>query len=499
MANVKLIESADKFVVVLERSQLFAPNQLEAIKKLTETEKDPLQIARTLVKKGWLTKWQASQLLSGFSNLTLGKYHLSDHLGKGELGNVYLAENPKLGRKVALKTLSKQHTEDPDLVKRFIDEASAAATLDHRNIVHIHDIGSEGQRHYIVMEYVNGRDLQSRVDAEGKLSFAEAARLIRQAAEGLQHAHEQGVVHRDIKPGNIMVDDQGVVKILDIGVGSLRSSEASPSANTGELMMSAIAYMAPEHARGQEVDARCDIYSLGGVLYFLLTARAPFSTKTEAERAKVKASKRPLPLADLRPDTPRKLIDLCDRMTALKPDDRVASMADVLAVLASTEDLASSAVASGEDSQSEEAMPDEPGQANPILEAAIDDEPDAKTTEPASKAAAPAIKIDIGDPAKPAVAAAPMDFAINTKKRKKTSAAAPAPVAKAAAENKPAAATEEKTPASGDKPEPAEAAPKKGLSKGLIIGGACAAGLLLLTGVGVGSVMLFGGGKTEVA
>src|SRR5688572_18854597 len=105
MAKTKLVESNDKFVAVLERSQLFAPNQLEAIKKLAETAEDPITIARTILKKGWLTKWQASQLLSGYSNLTLGKYRLSDQLGKGELGNVYLAENPKLGRKVALKTL----------------------------------------------------------------------------------------------------------------------------------------------------------------------------------------------------------------------------------------------------------------------------------------------------------------------------------------------------------------------------------------------------------
>ncbi|MDA1052571.1 MAG: serine/threonine-protein kinase [Planctomycetota bacterium] len=509
MTKTKLIESTEKFAIVLERSQLFAASQLEAIKKLAETAEDPIQIARALLKNTWLTKWQASQLLSGFYNLTLGKYRLVDYLGKGELGNVYLAENPKLGRKVALKTLSKKHTGTPELVKHFLDEASAAAALDHRNIVHIHDVSSEGQRHYVVMEYISGRDLQSRVDADGRLSFADAASFVRQAAEGLRHAHEQGVIHRDVKPANIMVDDQGVAKILDMGVGHLRKAASNPSENTGELMMSAIAYMAPEHARGQDVDARCDVYSLGGVLYFLLTARAPFSTKTDAERVKIKESKRPIPLGDLRADTPQPLVELCERMMELKPDDRCASMADVLAALAGAEDLTPAVAAGGEDAEMAEA---EPGEIEIVEldEAADEAAPEAKKTEPEakveSKAAAPAAKIDVGSAAKPASAVMPTDFAINTKKRKKKPAAAPPPpAAKAAAEkpveekaSKPAAAASDAV-ATGDKPQPAAAERKNGLSKALIIGGACAAGLLLIAGVGIGAMMLLRGGDTEVA
>jgi serine/threonine-protein kinase len=520
MAKVKLIETSEKFVAVLERSQLFAPNQLDAIKKLAETAEDPVQIARALLKNDWLTKWQASQMLSGFYHLTIGKYRLSDQLGKGELGNVYLAENPKLGRKVALKILSKKHTGDPEIVKRFLNEAKAASALDHRNIVHVHDVSSEGQRHYVVMEYVSGRDLQSRVDADGKLSIADATSFIRQAAEGLQHAHEQDVIHRDVKPANILVDDQGVVKILDMGVGHLRKPEKSSVENSGELMMSAVAYMAPEHARGQSIDARCDIYSLGAVLYFLLTGRAPFSATTDAERAKIKASKRPIPLNELRSDTPQQLVDLCNRMMELNPADRFASLADVAAALTGGIDLASDVAASNEGDDIAEAEPAEVD----IAELDTESDEDASQEEEIklepqadSKSATAGFSIDVGAAAKPVAAGAPVDFAINTKRRKKKPAPVPAPAAKAAAEEpveqkavaeqkpvpekkavEPAKATDHtSTPA--NKPELASTEPKKGLPKALIICGACAAALLLMVGSGVGALMLFGRGEKEVA
>ena len=508
MAIVKLIETSEKFVVVLERSQLFAPNQLEAIKALAETAEDSIQIARALLKYGWVTKWQASQMLSGFYHLTIGKYHLSDQLGKGELGNVYLAENPRLGRKVALKTLAKKYTGDPEVVERFLNEARAASALDHRNIIHVHDVSSEAQHHYVVMEYVSGRDLQSRVAADGALPIADAISFIRQTAEGLQHAHEQGVIHRDMKPANIMVDDQGIVKILDMGVGHLRKAEITQAENTGELMMSAVPYMAPEHARSQEVDARSDIYSLGAVFYFLLTARPPFSTKTDAERAKIRDSKRPIPLSELRADVPRPLVDLCDRMMELQPDDRFASMGEVLGALASVGNLTSDVATSSEDakpSEFESAMRD--AEAGEVASQAKECDPKPKAE---SKSAPPAFSIDVGSAAKAASTVAPTDFAINTKKRKKKPAAAPAEAATTVAEEPveeeavQSANVTNNSPATEDTPEPASTQPgtstepKKDLSKVFIISGACAAALLLVVGSGVGALMLFGGSEKEI-
>ncbi len=531
MAKSKLIESTDKLVEVFDRSGLLEAKQLEAVKKLATTAEDPIQVARAVLKKGWLTKWQASQLLSGFHQLKLGKYRLADHLGKGELGNVYLAENPKLGRKVALKTLSKEFTSDPELVKRFLAEASAAASLDHRNIVHIHDVSSEGQRHYVVMEYVTGQDLQRRVDTDGQLSFDEATGCIRQAAEGLQHAHEQGVIHRDIKPANVMLDDQGVTKILDIGVGQLRQSESKSSDNTGEMMMSAVAYMAPEHARDEEVDKRCDIYSLGAVLYFALTGRVPFAAKTDSERATIKATKQPVPIAKLRADVPEALASLCERMMALKPDDRFASMSEVIDALASIDNSPAAAASDDDlddleeldtleplevemdddvDLSSEAATTGSPESASGEGVSEENDEP-KQTDEPKqkldSKPAAGGIAIDLGDGAKPAATAAPANFAINTKRRKKKK---PAPAAAKTQGPEPEAATEpEAEPienayaepaASSDKPEPAEpTAEKAGVSKGLLIGGIAAAALMMLIVIGGGAMYFLSGGDDEVA
>lgn len=410
MAKVKLIETTEKFVLVLERSQLFAPNQLDAIKKLAETAEDPIQIARALLKNGWVTKWQASQMLSGFYHLTIGKYRLSEQLGKGELGNVYLAENPKLKRKVALKTLSKKFTGDPKLVERFLGEAKAAAALDHRNIVHIHDVTSEGQRHYIVMEYVSGKDLASQIDSDGKLAVEEAVGIVRQVAEGLNYAHGQKVVHRNIKPANIIVDDQGVAKILDIGVGHLRKTNQTGDENTGELMMSALAFMAPEHARGHEVDARGDIYSLGAVLYFLLTGRAPFIAKTDEERAQIKTSGRPLPISELRRDVPQSIVDLCGQMMETKLEDRVALMSDVVSALTGNQGVVSGESANADESDISDAEPAEVE----VAEADADGDvivPAVKTKpaepEAESKPTGQGFKIDVGDGAKPAASVAP--------------------------------------------------------------------------------------------
>lgn len=458
--------------------------------------------------------WDA--ILERLQQAVAPKYRVKRVLGYGGMAGVYLAEEPKLGRRVAIKVMSPALMVDPKLVERFEQEARTIAQLNHPNIVTIYEVDERDDLHYFTMTYVAGRAMSQVMDSGDPLPFAIISAWLSQVAAALAYAHRAGVVHRDIKPGNVMLDEQGVVKILDIGVGHLRQSESNPAENTGELMMSAIAYMAPEHARGREVDARCDIYSLGGVLYYLLTGRAPFSTKTDAERATIKQSKRPLPIADLRADTPPALADLCERMMALKPEDRVASMTDVLAALASTDNPASAAAPSQVDTELAEAEPVEPEKAEPEVEAVAEIPGEKKTVAPeikigpstsepediSEKAATPAFKIEVGDGSKPAAAAGPMDFAINTKKRRKKPAAKPVPPEKPAAEKTPETATTaaaaDDAVTSDDKPEPAAAAPKKGLSKRLIIGGVCAAGLLLIAGIGLGAMMLLRGDR-EVA
>lgn len=508
MAQPKLIESPEKFLEVLEKSGLLKPEHMAAVKASELASSDPITIAKALLKRQLLTRWQAQQLLSGYFNLTFGKYVLRDQLGRGELGTVYLAENPKLGRKVALKTLSKKYINAPELVQRFLDEARAAAKLDHPNIIHVHDVSSEGDRHLVVMEYVDGQDLQARIEAGAVADFEQAVDYVRQAAEGMKCAHEQEVKHLDLKPANLMVDKDGTVKILDIGVGHLRQTADEPAANTGELMISANAYMAPEQARGDNVDARADIYSLGATLYFLLTGRAPFAADNDDERATVKETRRPLPIADLRSDVPADLAALCDKMMASQPGDRHVSMSAVLDSLRDWKSVQETAA---------------------VVEVA---EP---TSEAIAVAATPApaaggISIDVGASGPSAGG----NFSINTKRRKKKKAekkpvaaattppqrpTKPAPEeeeaqAEEAAVNETAVA--ETLPQSADPveelqaipdaepaTEPAQeavepAGPKKAIPMALIIGGACAAGLMLLiTGVAVG-VLLFGGGGEAV-
>ncbi|MBP89235.1 MAG: hypothetical protein CMJ64_21385 [Planctomycetaceae bacterium] len=518
MAQPKLIESPGKFLAVLEKSGLLKSQHMEAVKSSELASSDPITIARALLKKQLLTRWQAQQLLSGFYNLAFGKYTLCDQLGKGELGNVYLAENPKLGRKVALKTLSKRYVNKPELVSRFMDKARAAAALDHPNIIHVHDVASEGERHFVVMEHVDGQDLQTRVDAEGVLDCTQAIDFIRQAAEAMQYAHGEGVKHLDLKPPNLMVDKQGVVKILDIGVGHLRQLAMLPDANTGELMVSAISYMAPEQAREEDVDERADVYSLGSTLYFLLTGRAPFAAESDEERAKLKETKQALPIQQLRADAPPALRAVCDKAMALKADDRYASMAELLEAIGTWQN---DAIAEVEVEELETAEVEEAEAETAEVETATP-EPEPETIEVTvkPKQAVGPLSIDTGDEAKPAPGAIG-GISINTKRRKKRKPEKKTEAAPAAEPDESVTETQEPTskpdkseakadppatkPASAAEAEPlamaelekddAVAAPvevKKGLPKALIIGGACAAAvLLLIMGVVVG-VLLFG-------
>ena len=519
MSRGKLIDSPEKFLQVVQKSQLLTPDDLAEFASGDEQGRDPVIIARSLIKQGKLTKWQASQLLSGYFQLMFGKYKLCDQIGKGELGSVYLAENAKLGRKVALKALSRKHTANPELVKRFLDEARAAAALDHRNIIHVHDVTSEGERHYVVMEYVAGQVLQAKVEADGPLPIDVAIACVRQAAEGMQYAHDQHVLHRDLKPANLMVDSQGTIKIMDVGVGQLRQSKAEPSAGTGEMMLAATDYQSPEQIRGGEVTARSDIYSLGGVLYFLLSGRAPFAAKNEEERERIKTTKQPVPLCEIVPSVPPRLSDLCQKLMEPVPENRPQSMAEVVTALdeltAVPADSAVETEAAEEQAQAETfAFPtiDTGEKAKAVTEQATadqaeapDDEPATKSEESAAKASAPGdflgLQINTGKPG--GAAAGPMEFSLNTKRRKKTKAAPPPKPAKTEAkpaQADPEPAVETTTDATAEPAKPAESeGEKRRLPWGLIIGGVCAAIVLVLTGVGLAVLFMSGGKEPQVA
>jgi len=215
----------------------------------------------------------------------LSHYRIVKQLGAGGMGEVYLAEDTRLDRKVALKLLPAEFTQDEDRVRRFIQEAKAASALNHPNIITIYEIGQEQGAHYIATEFIDGQTLRQRMLPE-RMSLALALDLAMQTASALVAAHEAGIVHRDIKPENVMVRRDGIVKVLDFGLAKLTERPATevnidaPTAAKIETdpgtVMGTASYMSPEQARGQKLDARTDIFSLGVVLYEMIAGRSPF-------------------------------------------------------------------------------------------------------------------------------------------------------------------------------------------------------------------------------
>jgi serine/threonine-protein kinase len=307
---------------------------LATLKKCASPEQlaDTDFVANHLVDSGLITRWQAAKLLEGrHKGFFLGKYKLLDHLGTGGMSSVYLAEHTLMQRRVAIKVLPKERVEDSSYLARFHREAQAAAALDHRNIVRAYDVDNDGNLHYLVMEYVEGRDLQRIVHDDGVLDYAVAADYTRQAADGLAHAHAAGLIHRDIKPANLLVDQNNVVKVLDLGLARFDDGKlASLTVTHQENVLGTADYLAPEQARDSHgVDARADIYSLGCSLYYMLTGHAPFPTGTLPERLMAHLKQPPPPITNDRPDAPSDLIDICMKMMAKKPADRYQSAEDV--------------------------------------------------------------------------------------------------------------------------------------------------------------------------
>ena len=204
----------------------------------------------------------------------LGNYEIESLLGRGGMGVVYKARQISLNRPVALKILPPSLSSDSSFVKRFHREAEAVAQLDHPNIVQIIDISKAKGLHFFSMQYVEGRTLDEVLKEKGCLDADEAVRIITQAAQGIEHAHKNGIIHRDIKPSNIILDDSGSVKVMDFGLA--RSTEERSKLTQSGTLMGTLDYMSPEQCRGDELDGRTDIYSLGVVLYEALSGRTPF-------------------------------------------------------------------------------------------------------------------------------------------------------------------------------------------------------------------------------
>lgn len=331
--------SLESFLAVVKRSGLIPADrlqaELEAFQSRSGSAGDAQAFAEHLTERNLVTPWQTEKLLQGkHKGFFLGKYRLLSLLGKGGMSSVYLAEHVLMRRRCAIKVLPAKRVNDTSYLGRFHREAQAVAALDHPNIVRAYDVDHEKdgnvEIHFLVMEYVDGSSLLDLVNRDGPLSPVVAAEYIRQAALGLEHAHRAGLIHRDIKPGNLLVDSSGVVKVMDLGLARFFTGQDDESLTIqyDEKVLGTADYLAPEQAvDSHAIDARADIYSLGCTLYFLLTGHPPFPQGTLPQRLMAHQTKEPTPLEQQRPDVSPKLAAIVRRMMAKKPDDRYPTAA----------------------------------------------------------------------------------------------------------------------------------------------------------------------------
>jgi serine/threonine-protein kinase len=360
----------------LRRTRLLSSAQLDELSRGAAAKAtDPRSLAAQLVQRDWLTPYQANQLLQGRgADLVLGPHVILERLGEGGTGQVFKARHQLMERVVALKVIRRDLLTDDEVIQRFQREVQLISQLEHPNVVRAYDAGPAGATFCLAMEYVEGIDLGRLVRQQGPLPLAQACDFIRQAALGLQHIHERGLVHRDIKPPNLIVtssvkaaapkavpvavlvsgrDDAaalactpthpwGIVKILDLGLARLPKQVPGVQTNlltpTRAMMMGTPDYLAPEQACNfHSADVRADIYSLGCTFFYLLTGQPPFPGGTLAEKLLRHQSADLPPLTLFRGDLPPQLSPVLQRMLAKRPADRFANPAEVAGALANLE------------------------------------------------------------------------------------------------------------------------------------------------------------------
>jgi len=319
---------------LIRHSAVLGAEEIERfLSKHPEAPDAPGPLAELMVRERVLTPFQAKHLLAGRKRgLVLGPYRLLEPIGKGGNAQVYLAEHRAMRRRVAIKVLPPHRSADREALERFYREARAVAMLDHPAIVRAHDIACEAGIHYLVMEYIDGPSLKDFIEKNGPVPPAQAARYIHQTIDGLDHAHQHGLLHRDIKPANLMLDKKGNIKILDMGL--VKFFEQIDDTLTRDLSKGAVLgtadYLSPEQALScHDVDIRSDIYSLGATFYTLLNGQPPFHGSKLTQKLIDHQIKEPPPLHELRPEIPLELCALVRKMMAKKPQDRHQTPAEV--------------------------------------------------------------------------------------------------------------------------------------------------------------------------
>lgn len=337
-----------QFLQLLRQSGILSELELTELRGELPKSSRGKVMARALVQKGILTRFQAERLLAGRTQgFVLDQYIILEELGRGGMGRVFRAKHRTMNRIVALKILASNLLDSERALNLFLREVHTAAQLVHPNIVTAFDANQSGDRYYLVMEYIDGPNLDQLVRQQGPVSVGLACDLMRQAAMGLQCAHDNGMVHRDIKPANILVqrrgtegdDAPGLVKISDFGLARLYNpDEAEPKVSTiftkPNTVMGTPDFLSPEQARSlHSTDIRSDIYSLGCTFYYLLTGSVPHPGGTSMEKLLRHSTDTPKPVEEFRNDVPTQVIGILHRMMRKHPEDRYQIPAELVVAL----------------------------------------------------------------------------------------------------------------------------------------------------------------------
>ena len=285
------------------------------------------QLAEQLVYNGVISTYQAEQLQSGRTKFNLGPYVITDWIGQGGMGQVFKGEHLVLGRVSAIKVLPLDKSNEY-AISNFLREIKLQARMDHPNLVRAYDAGHDGKVHFLVTEYVPGRDLRRLIRNQGKLTVAEAAGVIMRVSRGLHYAHQQGLIHRDIKPGNILVTEDGTAKLSDLGLSGFVDNDIEDP-RAGKIVGTAD-YLAPELIRNpRDVSTVTDIYSLGCTLYYSITGKVPFPGGSAKEKARRHLNEHPWHPRQFNPDVSEEFVELIADMMEKDPQKRIQSAEEV--------------------------------------------------------------------------------------------------------------------------------------------------------------------------
>lgn len=309
---------------------------IELIRSSSRKSDKPIndeRLAKKLVALGRLNRWQAEQLRGGRTTFNLGPYHIIDSIGQGGMGQVFKAEHSIMNRVVAVKVLPK-HKSTPESIASFAREIRTQAQLDHENLVRAYDAGHDRNVHFLVTEFVPGADLRRLIRRQGRLSMAAAANIITQAAKGLAYAHSRGLIHRDVKPGNVLVTPDGHTKVSDLGLAGF-FNEAEQTDVRGGKVVGTADYLAPEQITDPDHPTPVsDIYALGCTLYYSVTGKVPFPGGTARDKARAHCQSPPLDPRRLNPELSDDFVEVIADMMAKDPAERLQNASEVIARLA---------------------------------------------------------------------------------------------------------------------------------------------------------------------